>query len=606
MVSTENTADVPLSTEKQQSEEQTSNDDIILQNLGLKHANEAVRILNSLLEQNTISLQQIKSIQKQRLNESKRKKNSTKTNLNRYMTRHIALRFHYDGATYNGLAQNVNTPTDNSVEKVLFAALQKTCLIESRSQCGYSRSGRTDKGVSAFGQVVALRVRSAFPIGTRLGKVTDNDPSTTDDDRGIIQETDLPKNHLEKIPCWVPSKPKKNKKGGINGSETTKLIQKDMTERDFAQMLNNVLPSTVRVLGWAPVTDEFSARFSTKSRTYRYFFIRRDLDLNAMTKGLKYMEGRHDFRNLCKMNCEEVDNFERLVHYAKIVIGSSNESTEDLGFPYKDYVPNDSKSEDDNGDSDRQICYFEIKGQAFLWHQIRCIASVLFLIGKRLESPEIVLDLFDIHKNPGKPCYPFAADLPLVLHRCEYANLRFGHSIHNVWRTTCDLERKWEELTLAAERLKNGMLSMRSEADVHKDDVLNFVTSILEEKRKKKDRRRDLFEGWTQKEISDPPCDANGILKWNEALSFIHKHTGLKPNVEGPTVQVHVPLMQRGKSSTYKEKVDAILADETHDGKVPSKRRREAYELNIKKKKVSKEEDEAFYKRMSMQGGSGF
>ena len=93
-------------------------------------------------------------------------------NQNRHLTRHIALRFHYDGSTYTGLAENVNSPTDQSVERTLFHALNKTCLISDkyndRSSCGYSRSGRTDKGVSAFGQVIALRVNSAFPIGTKL------------------------------------------------------------------------------------------------------------------------------------------------------------------------------------------------------------------------------------------------------------------------------------------------------------------------------------------------------------------------------------------------------------------------------------------------------
>ena len=98
-------------------------------------------------------------------------------------------------------------------------------------------------------------------------------------------------------------------------------------------------------------------------------------------------------------------------------------------------------STEDSVDLNRQICYFEIQGQAFLWHQIRCIASVLFMIGQKLEPPDVVLDLFDIEKNPGKPSYPFAVDLPLlVLHRCEYQNLRFGHSIQNIWRTSCDLE----------------------------------------------------------------------------------------------------------------------------------------------------------------------
>lgn len=204
-------SEVAQSKAEQTTQEQKSTVSAILQSLGLKHANEAVEILNSLLQQNIISTHQLKSIQKQQKFQGAKQNNKRKadTNANRYMTRHIALKFHYDGATYNGLAENINTPSDNSVEKILIAALQKTCLIESRSECGYSRSGRTDKGVSAFGQVVAMRVRSAFPIGTFL-----NGNDSGDDDRIMLQETDLPKNHLDKVSCWTPPNPKKRKKGG--------------------------------------------------------------------------------------------------------------------------------------------------------------------------------------------------------------------------------------------------------------------------------------------------------------------------------------------------------------------------------------------------------
>ena len=40
----------------------------------------------------------------------------------------------------------------------MFGALLKACLIEERSSCNYSRCGRTDKGVSAFGQVITIIV----------------------------------------------------------------------------------------------------------------------------------------------------------------------------------------------------------------------------------------------------------------------------------------------------------------------------------------------------------------------------------------------------------------------------------------------------------------
>lgn len=565
-------------------EENMRNQDALLKDLGIKSSNEAVKVLHSLLTQNIINPSQIKASCKK--NTKKKPKKAQKgSNINRYMTRHIALRFHYDGATYNGLAQNVNSPTDNSVEKALFAALQKTCLIDSRESCGYSRSGRTDKGVSAFGQVVALRVRSAFPIGSYL---------IGEDSKRLLQEDSLPKNHLEKLKCLVPKK-----KGKNNQNDESDLVEKEMLEKDFAQLINNVLPSNIRILGWSPVSDEFSARFSTRSRLYRYFFVRRDLDLQAMELGCKYMIGRHDFRNLCKMNCEEVDNFERVIHEGKIIVSNGNNESD--GFPYEEYC-NFSKHEMDSGDTSRQVCYIEIKGQAFLWHQIRCIASVLFMIGQGLEKPEVVQELLDIKANPGKPSYQFAPDLPLVLHSCEYSNLRFGHSVQNLWRTSCDLENRWEALSLTAERLKNGLLSIRDEAEVKEEDVYNFVKATLEEKATKESKRR----GYRIEPMipSLPSSSPDGIIKWSAALDFIKNYTDLTSTQ--PVVSVHIPLMERGRGSTYEEKIQAITRTNPVHGHVSSKRRREAYEQNIKKKKCTKDEDELFYKKMTSQGGSGF
>ena len=42
----------------------------------------------------------------------------------------------------------------------LFECLQKTKLIEDQHTCNYTCCGRTDKGVSALGQVVSLHLRS--------------------------------------------------------------------------------------------------------------------------------------------------------------------------------------------------------------------------------------------------------------------------------------------------------------------------------------------------------------------------------------------------------------------------------------------------------------
>lgn len=41
-----------------------------------------------------------------------------------------------------------------------------------------------------------------------------------------------------------------------------------------------------------------------------------------------------------------------------------------------------------------------IRGSGFLWHQIRCIIGVLFLIGQEKEQPQVILELLDVEKNP--------------------------------------------------------------------------------------------------------------------------------------------------------------------------------------------------------------
>lgn len=41
-----------------------------------------------------------------------------------------------------------------------------------------------------------------------------------------------------------------------------------------------------------------------------------------------------------------------------------------------------------------------ITGSGFLWHQIRCLIGVLFLIGQEREEPEVIKRLLDVETNP--------------------------------------------------------------------------------------------------------------------------------------------------------------------------------------------------------------
>ena len=104
-----------------------------------------------------------------------------------------------------------------------------------------------------MGQVVALRLKSAFPKYA----------SVDSDGTSLISNQDLPKNEYTKIKTWVY--PKKKKKVDTSANR----VEKEMGEYHYAKILNNLLPPEIRILGWAPVSEEFSARFSANARTYR-------------------------------------------------------------------------------------------------------------------------------------------------------------------------------------------------------------------------------------------------------------------------------------------------------------------------------------------------
>ena len=70
------------------------------------------------------------------------------------------------------------------------------------------------------------------------------------------------------------------------------------------------------------------------------------------------------------MNAAEVSNFRRQIYCASILL-----------------------FHEDARDPRRTVYMLEIKGVAFLWHMVRCIMSVLLLIGEGREQPEVVLDM---------------------------------------------------------------------------------------------------------------------------------------------------------------------------------------------------------------------
>ncbi|XP_034650501.1 tRNA pseudouridine(38/39) synthase [Drosophila subobscura] len=257
--------------------------------------------------------------------------------------RHVLLKVTYFGWDYQGFA--CQEDSNDTIESHLFRALTRTCLIESRATSNYHRCGRTDKEVSAFCQVISIDLRSKHAPETQL--------------------------------------------------ESAALS----SEIDYCGLLNRVLPKNIQCVAWMPLRSPvYSARFDCTSRSYRYYFPKGDLDIEAMQEACKLLVGHSDFRNFCKMDVHNgVTKFIRNLQAARVA--PCEERLNHTGY---------------------DMYYLEIKANAFLWHQIRCIMAVLLLVGQQREQPRIVSDLLDVETNPCKPQYTPALGLPLNLFHCDF------------------------------------------------------------------------------------------------------------------------------------------------------------------------------------------
>ncbi|CAK7223827.1 pseudouridine synthase deg1 [Sporothrix curviconia] len=339
----------------------------------------------------------------------------------RYGTRFIALRIAYLGKRYGGFEYQPSGALP-SVEEELWKALIKACLIFPApgmaahevdfNHCEYSKCGRTDRGVSAFGQVVALRVRSNRK---RKAVVVEAD---ADAGAGKIEQDGADGAELEAEFGSLPSPEE---------------------EIQYGRVLNRLLPPDIRVLAWCPTPPpDFSARFSCRERRYRYFFTqpayfgapsptetqkeaRKDggegnkpangwLDIDAMRTAAKHFVGLHDFRNFCKIDPnKQITNYDRRIFGADIVEVPGLHSS-------LDYFGADGT----NRTGGPKVYSFNVRGSAFLWHQIRHMVAILFLVGQGRESPDIIPALLDANANPGRPAYAMAEEAPLVLWDCIF------------------------------------------------------------------------------------------------------------------------------------------------------------------------------------------
>ncbi|XP_047542672.1 tRNA pseudouridine(38/39) synthase [Vanessa atalanta] len=357
--------------------------------------------------------------------------------------RKIFLQISYFGWDYHGYVVQDDSP--NTIENHLFQALIKACLIESREKANYNRCGRTDRGVSSYGQVISITVRSRHP------------PSD--------------QNHPSALSVELP----------------------------YCKMLNRLLPKQIRAITWLPLPDDhlrLSARFDCKLRQYKYYFPKSTLDLKAMTEACGQLIGVHDFRNFCKM---DVGNGV-MVHMREVFSAC--------------IVPFNEKDTDER----TSMYVFVIEGNAFLWHQIRCIMSILLLVGQGLESPGIVQYLLDVDGNPRKPQYNIALDTPLNFNKCTY-------DIEDLWVYD---EYEIKNVIINAQKLW-------TEYNVKTTIIRDFIRNL---------------EGMYEKFVEGPTDDSIYVKSDKVVSAYIDSL------LQGSKAKVYKPLMKRQLCSSIENRID--------------------------------------------------
>ncbi|UNM95198.1 tRNA pseudouridine(38-40) synthase TruA [Ignatzschineria rhizosphaerae] len=152
--------------------------------------------------------------------------------------------------------------------------------------------------------------------------------------------------------------------------ETTAIRPK----RAWMLGINSNLPEDCAIKDIVPVKDDFHARFSAISRTYRYQIFNHPfrsplkrfyalwnyhpLDIAAMEKGAQYLIGEHDFSAFRSSECQANTPF-RNVHYIR--------------FTEKEH-----------------LIEIELKANAFLHNMVRNIVGTLLEVGLGKEPPEYI------------------------------------------------------------------------------------------------------------------------------------------------------------------------------------------------------------------------
>ncbi len=155
-------------------------------------------------------------------------------------------------------------------------------------------------------------------------------------------------------------------------------LSKPIPPKNLVRALNSRLPAAIRILRAAYARADFDARLSAKGKEYRYqlyqadilpphlapywTFCHRPLDLAAMQRAAAHFVGRHDFVSFAANPNRELDSTVRKV----------------FSFEVRKAGPRYT---------------FIVRGDGFLYKQVRSMVGFLLAVGKGNEKPAAVREL---------------------------------------------------------------------------------------------------------------------------------------------------------------------------------------------------------------------
>ncbi len=156
------------------------------------------------------------------------------------------------------------------------------------------------------------------------------------------------------------------------------LARTDIAPDVIVRSLNAKLPQEIRIKSAEAVPASFHARFSARSKTYRYRLSNADvpspfdrayvwhvpgaLDVDAMAAAARLVEGRHDFA-------------------AFQTVGGA-------GGPTERVITRSTLQAGDAG-----LITYDVTGEGFLRHMVRAIVGTLMEVGRGRQRPEWIRDV---------------------------------------------------------------------------------------------------------------------------------------------------------------------------------------------------------------------